>query len=69
MKAWQEVCAEAKKLGPDTRRLSKKGEAMKWGVYVFTADEGPALCFTSEGSLKIWEDEECSFFNSSLEMP
>lgn len=68
-RAWQELCAEAKKSGPDTRRLSKKGEAMKWGVYVFTTDEGPALFFTSEGRLKIWVDKEYSFFNNSLEIP
>lgn len=28
-RASQECCAETKKSGPDTRRLSKKGEAMK----------------------------------------
>lgn len=32
IKAWEVLCAEAKKSGPDTLRLSKKGEAMKWGV-------------------------------------
>lgn len=47
-RVWEEISADAEKLGPDTRRLSKKGEAMKWGVYVFTADKGPALSFTSE---------------------
>lgn len=27
-----ELLAEAKKSGPETRRLSKNGDAMKWGV-------------------------------------
>ena len=41
--------AEEEKFGPETRRLSKKGDAINWGVYVLMADEGPNLSLSSKG--------------------
>ena len=58
-----------KKSGPETRKLSKKGEAMKWGVYVIKDDEGPTLSLETEGRQKREFERDLSFLKRSMEIP